>query len=158
MGYSGATAAVYDAPTMRSCSPSSAAFVGTLAVLLAPLGAYGAQAPAASPALTLSLTRVVGAEAVAFSGNAPPSQPLEAAIYATFSQDLPTVLLSRRPLVADAAGHYNGMLPIAPAFFRNAIVTVIVRTPTTGAVAQASLFVTAPNVPAPPDSIPPSVR
>lgn len=143
---------------MRRFRPSSLAFLGTLAVLLAPCGARGAETPAATPAVTVTLTHVVGAEAVRLAGNAPASAPLEAALYARYSKDLPTVLLSRRPLAADAAGHYAVVMPIAPAFFRGAIVTAVVTTTAPGAPAQASVLVTAPNAPAPPDDVPASVR
>ena len=157
MGFSAVTAALYDAATMRLPSPSTLAFTGTVAVLLAPLVAPGAQAPAAQR-ITLALTRAVGSEAVTVAGDAPASQPLEAALYARFSRDLPSVLLSRSPLSSNTSGHYSATLSIAPAYFRNAIVTVVVQAPQTGARAEASLLVAEPNVPAPPDAIPPSVR
>jgi hypothetical protein len=83
---------------------------------------------------------------------------LEAALYATYSQDLPTVLLSRRIVSTDANGRYDATVSIAPAFFRNAIVTVVVRALPDGAGARATIVVAAPNVPAPPDDIPASVR
>lgn len=159
MGCSEGAQARYDAATMRLRSHSAAALLGTLAVLSAPLAARGEQAPAASaPPISLTVTRAVGIEGLALAGNAPPSQPLEAAIYARFSQDLPTVLLGRYPLASDAAGHYAATVPTAPAFFRNAVVLVIVRSPATPAFAQASALVAAPNVPAPPDSLPASMR
>lgn len=154
------SAGVYDAATMRPRSQSSAALLGTIAVLLGPLaaGAQQSQRTPASAPITLTLTPIVGAEAVALAGNAPPSQRLEAALYARFSRDLPTVLLSRTPLMSDAAGHYATTMPTASAFFRGAIVTAVVRIPATTAFAQASTELAAPNAPAPPDTIPASVR
>jgi hypothetical protein len=114
--------------------------------------------PAALAGVTVTATRVVGAEAVTITGNGPAAQPLEAALYATFSRDLPDVLLSRRAVPTDARGHYSATVPIASAFFRNAIVTVVIRSIPAGLSARTTLLVGAPNVSAPPDDIPPSVR
>lgn len=142
---------------MRFLSPSGFALFGSLALLLTPSGARAQSAPPAS-APTLVLTHAVGSEAVTLTGTAPANQLLEVSIYARFSLDLPTVFLNRRLFASDAAGHYTATMPIAPAFFPGAVLTVVVRTPQTNASARASLLVTAPNVPAPPDDIPESVR
>jgi hypothetical protein len=143
---------------MRLSSRRSIVLTAAAAALFAPLGTFSAQAqPAASP-ITLIATRTLGAEAVTITGNAPATQPLEAALYATFSENIPTVLLSRRAVTTDAQGRFNATLPIAPAFFRNAIVTVVLQSLPAGPSARASLTVAAPNLPAPPDAIPPSVR
>ncbi len=121
-------------------------------LLVDPLASRGAET------LTVTATRLVGSEAVTVTGSAPPQQRLEAAMYARFSKDLPTVLLSRWYLSSDADGHYTTALPIAPAFFRHAILTVVVRSLPAGPSASADVTVRAPNVPAPPDELPPSVR
>ncbi len=149
---------MYDAATMRLSSPSSIAFAAATATLFAPLGTFGAEPPAAPSAISVVATRAVGAEAVTITGNAPVAQPLEAVLYATFSQNIPTVLLSRRAVPTDSQGRYNATLPIAPAFFRNAIVTVVVHSLPAGPSARATIIVGPPNVMAPPDEIPPSVR
>jgi hypothetical protein len=149
---------VYDAATMRLSSPPSIAFAAAAAALFAPLGTFRAEAQPASSAITVTATRAIGAEAVTITGNAPVAQPLEAVLYATFSENLPTVLLSRRAVPTDAQGRFYATLPIAPAYFRNAIVTVVVHSLPAGPSARASLTVGPPNVPAPPDAIPPSVR
>jgi hypothetical protein len=156
-GFSGRVSCVYDAPTMRLNTTFSLALVAAAATSLAPLGARGADAPGAAGGVTLTATRAVGAEAVTISGNAPVAQPLEAALYATFSKDLPTTLLSRRAVPTDAQGHYSMTLPVAPAFFRSAIVTVVIRVLPTGPSARTTFPVGAPNLPAPPDDIPSSV-
>ena len=52
----------------------------------------------------------------------------------------------------------DATLPIAPAFFRGAIVIVSVRAVSDGAGATATTKVVAPNPPAPPDDTPSSVR
>ncbi len=142
---------------MRFSSPPSIAFAAAAAMLFAPLGTFGAEANAPS-AISVFATRAIGAEAVTITGNAPVAQPLEAVLYGTFSQNIPTVLLSRRPVPVDAQGRFNATLPIAPAFFRNAIVTVVVHSLPAGPSARATIIVGPPNVMAPPDDIPPSVR
>lgn len=121
-------------------------------LLVDPLAGRGAEA------LTVTATRFTGAEAVTVSGAAPPQQRLEASMYARFSKELPNVLLSRWFLSSDTDGHYKAALPIAPAFFRHAIITVVVRSLPTGPTASTDVSVRAPNLPAPPDELPPSVR
>ncbi len=158
MGFSGWGPGLYDAATMRVINPPSIALLAAAAALFAPLGAPGADAPLAANGVTVTATRVVGAEAVTITGNGPAAQPLEAALYATFSRDIPDVLLSRRAVPTDAKGHYTATVPIASAFFRSAIVTVVVRSLPAGPSARTTLLVGAPNVSAPPDDIPPSVR
>jgi hypothetical protein len=158
MGFSGRGPALYDASTMRVINPPSIALLAAVSALFAPIGAPGADAPAAPSGVTVTATRVVGAEAVTITGNGPVAQPLEAALYATFSRDIPDVLLSRRAVPTDAQGHYSATVPIASAFFRSAIVTVVVRSLPAGPSARTTFLVGAPNVSAPPDDIPPSVR
>ncbi len=132
-------------------------FLAAMAALVAPVTAQSSSVPRVTR-ITLIATRVVGSEAVHVTGTAPAAQPLEAALYARFSQDLPTVLLSRRIVSTDAACRYDATLPIAPAFFRGAIVTVFVRAFSDVAGASATITVAAPNIPAPPDDIPKSVH
>jgi hypothetical protein len=158
MGFSGWRPDLYDAATMRVINPPSLALFAAVSALFVPIGAPGADMPAAPAGVTVTATRVVGAEAVTITGNGPAAQPLEAALYATFSRDLPDVLLSRRAVPTDARGHYSATVPIASAFFRNAIVTVVIRSIPAGLSARTTLLVGAPNVSAPPDDIPPSVR
>ena len=148
---------MYDAATMHVDTRFPIAFIAALAAFCAPVSA---QTPSTAPVtgITLSATRVVGAEAVRITGTAPSARPLEAAIYARFSQDLPTVLLSRRIISTDAAGRYDATLTTAPAYFRGAILSVVVRTIPDGAGTSATVTVAAPNVPAPPDDIPASVH
>ena len=68
------------------------------------------------------------------------------------------MLLSRRSVSTDATGRYDATLPIAPGFFRNAIITVVVDAVPAGQGARATVIVGAPNVPAPPDDMPKSVQ
>lgn len=140
---------------MRLKTVFTLALLGTTTMLFAPSGARGA---GASSGVTVTATPAVGAEALAITGNAPAGAQLIASLYARYSRDLPTVLLTRRPVTTNASGRYATTLPIAPAFFRNAVVTVVVQSLPEGSSASASLTVGAPNLPAPPDDIPSSVR
>jgi len=156
-GFSTAVRCVYDAATMQISSPFSIALIATMAVLGATNAAHGADTSAVT-GITLTATRAVGSEAVRIAGKAPAAQPLEATLYATFSQDLPTVLLSRRAVPTDADGRYDAALPISPAFFSSAIVTIVVRSLPAGPGARAVVTIGPPNLPAPPDAFPPNVR
>ena len=139
---------------MHIAARYSTAFLAATAALCAPVAAQNVPVTG----VTITATRVAGSEAVRITGSAPAARPLEAALYATFSRDLPTVLLSRRIVSTDAAGRYDATVTIAPAYYRDAIVTVYVRALPDGIPAGATLRVAAPNVPAPPDDIPASVR
>ncbi|MGH7662511.1 MAG: hypothetical protein ACRENA_16535 [Vulcanimicrobiaceae bacterium] len=121
-------------------------------LLVDPLASPGAET------LTVTATRLTGSESVTVTGSAPSQQRLEASMYARFSKDLPTVLLSRWYFSSDADGHYNATLPTSPAFFRHAIVTVVVHTLPSGPNASADVIVRAPNPPAEADELPPGFR
>lgn len=146
---------MYDAATMQKRSTSSIALIAALAVTCLAANAQVAGAPANG--ITITATRVIGAEAVHLTGTAPAARPLEIAMYVTYSRDLPTVLMSRRVITTDATGRYDATVSTAPAFFRNAIVTVVAHA-TGSADARATFSVGAPNLPAPPDDLPASVR
>lgn len=156
-GLSYAALARYDAATMSGLRRRHSFAIAALA---AACGALGAQA-SAEPALrdiSLTVVRVVGSEALLVNGESGLARPVEAALYATYSRDIPTVLLSRRILRVAADGTFTATLPVAPAFFRGAILTVVVRSMPGGRAASASIAVAAPNGEAPPDTLPPSVR
>jgi len=142
---------VYDAATMRLRNWVQASLGATLGALI-PIGTLAAGSPA------LSVTQVVGREAVHVTGSVPGARQLQAVLYAKFSQDVPTVLLSRRPLATDANGNFSTTLPIASAYFRGAIVTVVVQSSSAVPLAQGSVNVAAPNAPAPADELPPDYR
>lgn len=149
---------MYDASTMRHCNRRLLVVLAAVAATFAPVTARCAEAQTASSAITVTATPAVGREAMTVAGMAPPATQLEAALYARFSRDLPDVLLSRRPVMTDANGRYTATVPVASGFFRNAIVTVIVTSIPAGTSARTSFVVGAPNLPAPPDDIPSSVR
>jgi hypothetical protein len=133
-------------------------FASAIALGSALSAVAGSSVALGADTLTVTANRVPGSEAVTVTGVAPAQQRLEAALYARFSKDVPTVLLSRWFLSSDANGHYNATLPTAPAFFRHAIVTVVVRTLPSGPSATTDVTVRAPNLPGPADELPPSVQ
>jgi hypothetical protein len=142
---------------MHKSSTSSIALIAALAAACLPAGAQ--IGGSAAGGISLTATRVVGAEAVRITGTAPASRPLEVSLYVTYSRDIPTVLMNRRTYVpTDAAGRFDATITTAPAFFHNAIVTVVVHALPAGPDARATFTVGAPNVPVPPDDIPASVR
>jgi len=91
---------------------SSLAFA-TLCLITGPAASRAADTTV-SP-LTLSVSRAVGADAVVLNGTSRASGPLEATLYATFSRDLPTVVLSRQNLAVGADGtSARRFLPLRP--------------------------------------------
>lgn len=134
------------------------ASLGAALGALIPIATTAAGVPAAGSVAALNVSNVVGAEAVRVSGTAPGAHQLQAVLYAKFSQDLPTVLLSRRPITTDANGQFSTTLSIASAYFRNAIVTVVLQSQSAVPIAQGSVTIVAPNAPAPPDELPPDYR
>lgn len=134
-----------------------------ISITLASFAAFAAPGlafaqPAASAAPTVSVTQVAGAEAIAIAGTASPARSLGVTLTTRISEDLPDAVLSRRVITADANGRYAITLPTAPAFIRGALLVVEVRQLPDGATARAVVSVGPPNVPAPPDAVPPSAR
>jgi hypothetical protein len=149
----------YDAATMRVNSKWSTIALAVMTATLVPQGAPAAEViTAKGPEVSMSVSRVIGAQAITVTGTAPAARPVEAALYATYSRDLPTVLLSRRVFVTDASGKFTNAISTAPAYFSGAILTVVVRSLPGGRPTSASLDVVPPNMPAPPDALPYSVR
>lgn len=150
-------AGVYHRETMRLKTASAIALISfSAALVVSTVCSANAQSP--NTGITLTASPTIGAESVTIEGIAPSGQPLEATLYARFSENLPRVLLSRYPIATDANGRYNAALPLAPAFFRDAIVTVVLQSLPAGPRASASVAIGAPNIPAPPDELPPWAR
>jgi Copper amine oxidase N-terminal domain len=121
-----------------------------------------AQAPDATKgpggAITLFVNPVVGAEALAISGTAPPGRVVQILLQSTFSRDLPDVVLSRQTVLPDGRGNFAAIVPIASGFFRGSIITVVASTPPSGPWTSARYMVSAPNVTVPPDNLPHSIQ
>ena len=109
----------------------------SFAVLLAafvPSGTIAADqmTPGAPAAISVIAVRP---DAVRVVGTIPGAHQLSAVLSAALAPDLPVVLIDRRPLATDAGGHFDAILPVAPAFFTGAIIIVAVET--TGGVRVA---------------------
>jgi hypothetical protein len=103
-----------------------------------------AVAQAGSSVLTLEARQLQGAEAIDVTGTAPPGATVTITLTALISTDLPTVLVSRHDVVTDSSGHFGGAIPIASAYERGIILTVIATAPGASG-AQAQLTTGAPN-------------
>jgi hypothetical protein len=129
---------------MRFSNVVPISLVALLGVTLtAPSGVRAADPPPGSS--PISIAAADGPSAIHVSGVAPGAHQLMALLYANFAPDLPTVFLSRRPLVTDAAGRFDAIVPIAPAYFPGTIITVIVQTSAAVLVARGSLIIADPS-------------
>ncbi len=110
-------------------------------------GRLAAAADTVSSPVTVSA--VTGAAAVRVSGNVAGTPQLEAVSFAVLAPELPIVRLSRTPLTQDAGGHFEATIPIAPAYFVGAIITVNVQTTAGVLVGSGSITITDAGVSAP---------
>ncbi len=110
-----------------------------------PPGDVVAQASAVSGAIQLEVHQLPGSEALLVTGHAPPSAPVTITLYATFSTDLPTVVVSRHDAHPDASGRFNTIVPIAPAYFRGSLLDVLASSLPGVKAATAQYVVGAPN-------------
>ena len=95
--------------------------------------------------LTLEARQLQGAEAVSVTGTAPPGAIVTLTLTALISEDLPTVLVSRHDAAADVNGRFAAVIPIASAYERGIVLTVIATSASGAAPAQAQLTTGAPN-------------
>lgn len=94
--------------------------------------------------LSLEARQLQGAEAVTVEGNAPANAQVTITLWATVSPDVPTIVVSRHAVVTDVTGRFGAVIPIASAYERGTLLT-IVATSATGASASAHLVTDAPN-------------
>ena len=90
--------------------------------------AFAALAPVAAraqDALTVELRPVPRSEQVWVGGKAPAGRPVELRLVAAFSKDLPDTLVRRVTVTPGADGSYAVVMPIAPAFARGTVLTVV---------------------------------
>jgi len=102
----------------------------SLAVLLAAFVPSGTIASGPTTANSPIAIRVIAVQpdAVRVVGTIPGAHQLSAVLSAALAPDVPVVLIDRRPLTTDAGGHFDAILPVAPAFFTGAIIIVAVET------------------------------
>jgi hypothetical protein len=116
------------------------AFPASLAVMLAafvPSGTIAAGSTASFAPIAISVS-AVRSDAVRVVGTVPGAHQLSAVLSAALAPELPVVLIDRRPLATDAGGHFDAILPVAPAFFTGAIIIVSVETAAGVRVARGS--------------------
>lgn len=113
--------------------------------LTASISAYALSPVIASAAgVTLNATPIAGSEAISVSGNAPPGSAVTITLLATFSQDIPTVVVSRHVVQPDASGNYQARIPVAAAYEGGTLLHVFA-TSAGESSATAQLVVGPPN-------------
>jgi hypothetical protein len=96
-------------------------------------------------ALTLEARQLQGAEAVSVAGTAPANAQITITLLATVSPDIPTILVSRHDVVADATGRFGAVIPIASAYERGVVLTLLATSAPGVSSASARLVTDAPN-------------
>jgi hypothetical protein len=95
--------------------------------------------------IVLHATQLKGAEALLITGNAPPSIPVMITLLATFSSEVPNVLLSRQTITAGADGAFQAIVPIGPNYMRDTFIHVLATSLPGVISASAQLLVQEPN-------------
>ncbi len=95
--------------------------------------------------VVLNVAPLEGAEALLVTGQAPPSASVMITLLATFSSELPNVLLSRHNLTAERDGKFQAIVPIAPDYMRDSFIHVLATSSPGVISASAQLLVQAPN-------------
>jgi hypothetical protein len=145
----------YQAVTMRFSPAIPISLFVALAASI-PIG-MNADVPASSES-PIGVSATAGLAAIRAVGTVAGPAPFRAIVYAAFAPEIPTVLLGRRVLTTDAGGHFNTTFPIAPAYFRGAIITVIVQTATGVVAGRGTTTIDDPTLAAPVRDEPPSSR
>jgi hypothetical protein len=106
--------------------------------------------------IVLNATPLQGAEAVLVTGLGPAKAPVRITLFATFSSELPNVVLSRHDLTAGSDGKFQAIVPIAPDYMPNSLIHVLATSLPGVTSASTQLLVHAPNdgVQVPTDAFP----
>lgn len=99
----------------------------------------------ASGPITMSVRPQPGSEALAVTGHTPASAPVTVTLLATFSTEVPTVVVSRHDVQPDVNGNFSATLPIAAAFARGTLLRVVAASSAGTTPASAELIVGVPN-------------
>lgn len=132
------------APKLVHAKKASGRQISPLAAAGAGIAATG-NAPAPNAALTLEARQLQGAEAISVAGNAPAGSQITITLLATVSKDIPTIVVSRHDVVADARGRFETAIPIAPAFEHGTLLNILATSVSGVTPAQAQLIIGAPN-------------
>lgn len=108
----------------------------------------------------LEAFQLPGSQILAVSGKSPGKLPITLTLVGTFSGEVPDVVLSRISLTSDANGSFLTNLPLAPGYFRGAILTVVASSVSGVTSARTQVIAKAPNgtLPIPADEVKPSNR
>ena len=96
-------------------------------------------------AIRVEVHALPGSEALVVTGSAPASAPVTLTLFATYSTDLPTVVVSRNDAHPDANGRFTTIVPIAPAYFRGCLLDVLATSFPGVTAATAQVVVGPPN-------------
>jgi hypothetical protein len=110
----------------------------------APGMAVSTETPASGP-ITIDVRPQTGSEAIAVSGHAPSNAPVTITLLATFSTDVPTVVVSRHDVQPDVSGNFAASIPIAAAFARGTLLRIVAASVAGTTPASAQLVVGVPN-------------
>jgi hypothetical protein len=108
----------------------------------------------------LKLGQVPGKQELAVGGKAPANLPITLTLVATFSSEVPDVILSRHLVTSDSDGTFQADVSIAPGYFTGAILTLVASSVPGIVPAKSQVVLTPPNgmVAVPADQVPRSVR
>jgi hypothetical protein len=96
-------------------------------------------------ALSLEARQLQGAEAIYVAGSAPANAQVTITLLATVSPEIPTILVSRHDVVTDATGRFGAVIPIASAYERGVVLTVLATSASGDVSPPAHLVTDAPN-------------
>jgi hypothetical protein len=94
--------------------------------------------------ITIDVRPQTGSEALNVSGRAPSGAPVTLTLLATISPDLPTIVVSRHDVQADANGQFAAVISIASDYLRGSLLRVVA-TSAGATPASATVTVGAPN-------------
>jgi len=113
-----------------------------------------------SGAISLDVHQLPGSQSLAISGKAPASAPITVTLKETFWTEIPDVVLNRTEFSADADGHFEAIVSVAPGYLRGGIITVVASSLARITTASTQIVLKAPNdgVDVPAQALPRSVR
>jgi hypothetical protein len=95
--------------------------------------------------IVLNVQPLKGAEALLVTGTAPPSAPVLITLLATFSSDIPNVLVSRHDLWSGPDGKFQAVVPTGPDFIRGSFLKVLATSGPGVTSASAQILLGPPN-------------
>lgn len=103
------------------------------------------EVPEVRGSLALSVMPSNGAESIDVTGTGPASVPVDIALYADVSRDVPRIVISRTRLRTDASGKFAARISLAPLHLQKSLVRIVATSLSGIAPADASLVLGQPN-------------